>query len=84
MSELTKSWLDKKEKPFDSSMLRVGEMMEVLEFGPHNGQILLRAYGSLISLTDPNGTWSFESLHLCPAFTGRKLQPGESITLTQE
>ena len=78
MSKLTKSWLDKTNKPFDSSMLRVGEMMELPD-----GGVLLRAYIGYVSLNNPNFTWNI-NLDGDPKFAGRKLQPGESITLIQE
>ena len=78
MSKLIKSWPDKKEFQFDSSMLKVGEMMELPD-----GSVLLRAYIGYISLNNPNFTWSI-NLDGDPKFDGRKLQPGESITLIQE
>jgi len=77
MSKLTKSWLDKKAQQFDSSMLKTGEMMET-----PSGSILLRGFGALISLSNPDTTWSQPNSNL--KIAGRKLQPGESITLTQE
>mgnify|MGYP000377776043 CR=1 FL=1 len=78
MSKLTKSWLDKKEPLFDSSMLKVGEMMET-----KSGEIILRVYRKLVSLNNPNSTWDLAP-NVSGDIYGRKLQPGESITLTQE
>lgn len=82
MPKLTKSWLDKKEQPFDSSMLKVGEMMEVARghLSCDAGEILIKTHKQLLSLTDLKA-WSENSLD---RIIGRKLQPGESITLTQE
>lgn len=77
MSKLTKSWLDKKEPQFDSSMLNVGEMMEA----SITGVIYLKLYTALVDLTTTKFSYS---LSKAPKIPGRKLQPGESITLTQE
>ena len=66
---------------YDSSMLRTGEMMEVVDSNcEYNGHILMRVYGDvLVSLTRPINTWDIESV-----FVGRKLKSGESVTLIQE
>lgn len=82
MSKLTKSWPEMP-RGFDSSMLEIGEMMEVQEFGICNNHILLKTYDIIVSLTDPKSTWPATG-RSTPRFTGRKLNPGESITLTQE
>jgi len=79
MSKLTKSWLDKKEQPFDSSMLKVGEMMELHEPEHCAGHIvILTQWGDLRNLC------TFDYWNMPKSFKGRKLQPGESVTLTQE
>lgn len=76
--KLTKSFKD--DKPFNSSMLEVGEMMKCTEIDNHYGEILLRIYGdTIVSLNTPGSTWSGPS-----SLSGRKLLPGESVTLTQE
>jgi len=62
---------------FLAKWLRVGEMMEV-EDEIKRGHILLRSFNSIISLTDPNHTYGIDC-----ELTGRKLLPGESVTLTQ-
>lgn len=79
MSKLTKSWLDKKKQPFDSWMLKTGEMMEVSDplWPDDNGIIVIKNQCGTISLSDGK-FWTSSRIR------GRKLQPGESITLTQE
>lgn len=77
MSKLTKSWLSKLEPKFDSSMLEVGEMME----SSTTGTVYLKLYAVLVDLTTPMCSYSLSE---APKIYGRKLQPGESITLTQE
>lgn len=72
--KLTKSWLEPQNKPFDSSMLKAGEMMEIID-----GKVLLRTFDRIISLNNPNYTYVIDA-----TFPGRKLQSGESVTLTQE
>lgn len=78
MSKLTKSWNNKKEPQFDSSMLNASEMMEVDDkrYSSSNGEIVFRSTLGYISLNDGK---VFET-----KVFGRKLLPGESITLTQE
>lgn len=83
MSKLTKSWPYDKEPQFDSSRLHIGEMM-VCDDSISKGEVLLRCYCSIVSLTDPTHTWKFNFTSECPKLIGRKLLPGESITLTQE
>lgn len=81
MLKLTKSWLEKLCKPFDSSMLYVGEMMECEEDRNNcsKGEIVVKiSCGGILSLKDLR-YWIHE-----PHIKGRKLLPGESITLTQE
>lgn len=66
------------QKEFNSSMLEIGEMMEITE-GCYSGHIILRCYEFIVSLYNPKNTWDIDC-----TLTGRKLLPGESITLTQE
>ena len=69
-----------KSKAFNASMLKIGEMMEVtMEPCKSKGEIILRTYDSYISLSNPRSTWG----NKC-TIEGRKLLPGESITLIQE
>ena len=78
MSKLTKSWLDKTRRPFDSTMLKVGEIMEITE-GEYSGEIAIKMNNQdVYSLNDSCKIYNKNSC------IGRKLQPGESITLTQE
>jgi hypothetical protein len=63
--------------PFDTSMLKIGEMMELHE--QYIGQVVLCTYKTIISLSDPNHTWGRGT-----RLSGRKLLPGESVTLIQE
>lgn len=65
-------------KPFNASMLKIGEMMEVME-GIESGDIFLRTYSEIVNLCRPNYTHLIEC-----TLIGRKLLPGESITLIQE
>lgn len=62
---------------FNSSMLDIGEMMVLHEIYP--GEIILRSYNKFVSLTDPSHVWNERT-----TLTGRKLLPGESVTLIQE
>ena len=65
---------------FDSSRLKIGEMMvSSLEFAVGPNQILFRTRNSIVSLSQPELIWD-QSI----AILGRKLLPGESIILTQE
>jgi hypothetical protein len=65
----------KEHYPFDSSMLKVGEMMEL----SCDNHIILRTYGEVVDLNDPRKTWN-----IGVKLQGRKLLPGEGITLIQE
>lgn len=66
---------------FNSSMLKVGEMMEITdtELPEYYKQIVLRTYDNIVLLNSPKITW----LTTAP-LKGRKLLPGEGITLIQE
>ena len=57
--------------------LVIGDMMETM----YNGEVhvILRMYFGFVSLTDPSCTWQRDTELL-----GRKLLPGEGITLIQE
>jgi hypothetical protein len=60
--------------------LSIGEMM--IADGMHvdyRNHILLMTYAGVISLSDPEITWDKDC-----TLTGRKLLPGEGITLIQE
>jgi len=67
-------------KQFDSSMLRIGDMMQVDNIDEdYGGHVLLMTFRGIISLTDPHYTWA------CVAeLPGRKLGKGEVVTLIQE
>lgn len=62
---------------FNSSMLDIGEMMVIYEIYP--GEIILRSYNKFVSLTNPRHDWDKNA-----ELKGRKLLPGESVTLIQE
>ncbi len=62
-------------KEFNASELKVGEMMEL-----KSGEIALRTYDRLVSLSNPECTWNNDLDYV----KGRKLLPGEGITLIQE
>ena len=61
-------------------MLKMGEMMEIDdEDNPTDkGSIGIKTYDGIISLNDPGISWE-----LSAKLRGRKLFPGESVTLTQ-
>jgi hypothetical protein len=62
---------------FVSTDLNVGEMMEIVhETKLH---VVLRTFSKFVSLTNPDDTWGTHTKLL-----GRKLLPGEGITLIQE
>jgi hypothetical protein len=63
---------------FDSTKLGIGEMMECQE-ASHLGHVILATFTKYISLTDPSSTWNRDY-----KLIGRKLLPGESVTLIQE
>lgn len=67
-------------KQFDSSMLKIGEMMQVDNtYSDYGGHVLLMTFMGIISLTSPNYTWACEA-----ELPGRKLGKGEVVTLIQE
>ena len=59
--------------------LEVGDLLEIVE-GSYKDEIILRTYECFVMLSDPGSTWSLNTCGLL----GRKLLPGESITLTVE
>ena len=62
-------------------VLGVGEMMVVIDDDSGcNGDVFLRVYNLIINLNEPGSTWNPKGCLI----TGRKLLPGESITLIQE
>ena len=71
-------YLNSEKKFFNTQMLEVGEMMEIIET-KYKGNILLRTYFGFVNLNSPDITWG-EGCNL----QGRKLLPGEGITLIQE
>ena len=81
MAKLTLNLLNSSAN-FDSSMLKVGEMMQIFDKDvdkKHWGTVGIRIYEDFASLSHPSSTWDVSSKIL-----GRKLLPGESVTLTQE
>ncbi len=82
---ITKKHYSKPPKPskkFNSSMLKLGEMMEIegeQDYPEFNNHILLRVYDRVISLHNPKLTWN-----ISVAFPGRKLNPGNGVILIQE
>ena len=59
--------------------LEIGDLLEIVT-GDYKGEIILKTYECFVQLSDPNNTWS---LGTC-GILGRKLLPGESITLIVE
>ena len=59
--------------------LKTGDLLEIVE-GPYKGKIILKTYECFVMLSDPSSTWSLSTCGLL----GRKLLPGESITLIVE
>ncbi len=59
--------------------LEIGDLLEIVE-GSFKGEIILKTYECFVMLSDPNNTWNLSTSGLL----GRKLLPGESITLTVE
>ena len=59
--------------------LEVGDLLEIT-VGAFRSEIILKTFECFVQLSDPNNTWN-----LCTSgLLGRKLLPGESITLTVE
>jgi len=73
---------DYKATEFYSNMLEIGEMMEITDplVEHKKGDILLRTYSGLVNLNNPANTFLWERSNIA----GRKLLPGEGITLIQE
>lgn len=44
-------------QPFTSDDLKIGEMGMIIDDSIHNGQVLLRTYEGLVSLSNPRQTW---------------------------
>ena len=59
--------------------LETGDLLEIVE-GSFKGEIILKTYECFVMLSDPGSTWSLSTCGLL----GRRLLPGESITLTVE
>jgi len=55
--------------------------MEIGRLGKYDGDIVLRAYDCLVSLTDPNEVYSYDK---DGDFTVRVCPPGYTLKLTQE
>lgn len=64
---------------FLSKDLKIGEMMEINLHGSKGTHVIIKTYDRYVSLNAPETTWELGS-----KLYGRKLLPGESITLTQE
>ena len=73
---------DQKEPLFYARDLEVGEMLVIIDSkSDYNGHTIMRIYEKILSLTDPDYTWSHpETLSL----KGRKLKKGETFILTQK
>lgn len=70
-----KKYMKKKVPPsFNASKLAIGEMMET-----KTGEIVIRSYNSIVSLTYPEQTWDTQA-----TLSGRKLERGEYVTITQD
>ena len=61
----------------DARDLSVGELAVVTEDGKYHGHYVLRTYCGVVSLTDPEYTWSDYY-----TFLVRPCPPGTTITLT--
>ena len=59
--------------------LKTGDLLEVVT-GDYKGEIILKTYECFVMLSDPSSTWSLGTCGLL----GRKLLPGETITLIVE
>ena len=59
--------------------LKIGDLLEITT-GDYKGEIVLKTYECFVLLSDPGSTWRLGT----PGFIGRKLLPGESITLIVE
>lgn len=59
--------------------LKIGDLLEIVA-GDYKGEIILKTYECFVQLSDPNNTWSLGT----PGLIGRKLLPGERITLIVE
>ena len=59
--------------------LKIGDLLEIV-IGDYKGEIILKTYECFVLLSNPNNTWSLDT----PGLIGRKLLPGERITLIVE
>ena len=82
MVKLTKKF-NRVNQQFSSRDLKVGEMMEVNDSNWNlHGQIVLRVYGAIVSLSDPRNTWDVNVPGM--SFNGRKLLPDEVVELMND
>ena len=59
--------------------LKIGDLLEIVT-GEYKGEVILKTFECFVQLSDPSNTWNLNTSGLL----GRKLLPGESITLTVE
>lgn len=67
--------------------LEIGDMMVIQSDDPYisqfNGMILLKTFSGYVTLDNPRNTWGL-SVEVNKQLKGRKLLPGESVSLIQE
>lgn len=65
--------------------MEVGQLAQVChESSTFNGHVVLRAKNGIVSLTDPNTTWTAYVSDNLPSLHVRILPAGAEVTLTQE
>ena len=69
------------EELFTAKDLEIGEMMELTAHQTFKGNIILKTYDTFVNLMSPDDVWSHS---VASSLIGRKLLPGEGITLIQE
>jgi hypothetical protein len=69
-----------KGKHIHASETKIGDLMILYYGSDHVGEILLRVYEGLVSLSNPRNTWVGVPYELLVTL----LEPGDKVTLTQE
>jgi len=59
--------------------LKVGELAFIIEDSSYAGELVLRTYKALVSITAPNHSWTEPESMTLPV---RKLRKGETVVLT--
>ena len=73
----------KRMKRVSASEMKIGSIGEIVKSPSNSGTVVLRTYSGLVSLKDPNSTWS-PPLPNKSNFMIEVYPPGTVVTLTTE